>query len=208
LREPERSLGSTGLHTFGRRSISLHRELLHAGHAAHLHVQVIRELLDRDAAVVILAEREVENARGILRKFVAERFVFTPNPAGGYLFRGEGDLGLLLSDGVPNGNAGSTRKPVSDGRFGSARRIAPSSARRARLRRADFLPPSPNRRRNGSNQPTPAAARREGKPLASGAARLLVDPRRCARRFSGRFRILVYVRSNLLPSVPCLKCYL
>ena len=43
-----------------------------------------------------MLRRRAENARAILRKFVAERFVSTPNPAGGYLFRGKGDLGLLL----------------------------------------------------------------------------------------------------------------
>jgi hypothetical protein len=37
-----------------------------------------------------MLRRRAENARSILRKFVAERFVFTPNPAGGYLFRGTG----------------------------------------------------------------------------------------------------------------------
>ena len=46
---------------------------------------------------------DFEKARGILRKFVAERFVFTPNPAGGYLFKGEGDLGLLLQMASPTG---------------------------------------------------------------------------------------------------------
>ena len=49
-----------------------------------------------------MLRRRAEHARTILREFVAERFVFTPNPAGGYLFKGVGDLGLLQS-GVPNG---------------------------------------------------------------------------------------------------------
>lgn len=48
--------------------------------------------------------RRAEHARTILRKFVAERFVFTPNPAGGYLFKGVGDLGLLLQMASPTGN--------------------------------------------------------------------------------------------------------
>jgi site-specific DNA recombinase len=50
-----------------------------------------------------MLRRRAENARAILRKFVAERFVFTPNPAGGYLFKGEGDLGLLLQMASPTG---------------------------------------------------------------------------------------------------------
>jgi hypothetical protein len=41
--------------------------------------------------------------RAILRKFVDERFVFTPNPAGGHLFKGEGDLGLVLRMAFPTG---------------------------------------------------------------------------------------------------------
>jgi hypothetical protein len=49
-----------------------------------------------------MLRRRAENARGLLRKFVAERFVFTPNPAGD-LFRGEGDRGPTTSNGVPNG---------------------------------------------------------------------------------------------------------
>ena len=39
-----------------------------------------------------MQRRRAENARSIFRKFVAERFVFTPKPAGGYPFRGTGDL--------------------------------------------------------------------------------------------------------------------
>jgi hypothetical protein len=52
-----------------------------------------------------MLRRRMEHARTILRKFVAERFVFTPNPAGGYLFKGVGDLGLLLQMASPTGTA-------------------------------------------------------------------------------------------------------
>jgi hypothetical protein len=50
-----------------------------------------------------MLRRRAENARTILRKFVAERFVFTPNPAGSYLFKGEGISAFYFECGVPNG---------------------------------------------------------------------------------------------------------
>jgi hypothetical protein len=59
-----------------------------------------------------MLRRRAENARSILRRFVAERFVFTPNPAGGYLFRGEGDLGLLLQVASPGGAARSWTREI------------------------------------------------------------------------------------------------
>ena len=49
-----------------------------------------------------MLRRRAEKARAILRKFVAERFVFTPNAAGGYLFRGRRSR-PTTSNGVPNG---------------------------------------------------------------------------------------------------------
>lgn len=68
----------------------------------------LRQALQKHAADWrAMLRRRAENARSILRRFVAERFVFTPNQAGGYLFRGEGDLGLLLqmaSQSVPSWN--------------------------------------------------------------------------------------------------------
>ena len=52
----------------------------------------LRQALQKHAADWrAMLRRRAENARSILRRLVAERFVFTPNPAGGYLFKGEGD---------------------------------------------------------------------------------------------------------------------
>ena len=65
----------------------------------------LRQALQRHAkGWRAMLRRRAENARTILRKFVAERFVFTPNPAGGYLSNGEGDLGLLLQMASPTGS--------------------------------------------------------------------------------------------------------
>jgi hypothetical protein len=58
-------------------------------------------------------QEQTKSARVILRKFVAERFVFTPNPGGGYLFKG--DLGLLLRMASPTGT--DTRWKVTSRRI-------------------------------------------------------------------------------------------
>jgi len=58
-----------------------------------------------------MLRRRAEKASAILRKFVAERFVFTPNQAGGYLFQGRRRSRPTTSNGVPNGNAAVTRNP-------------------------------------------------------------------------------------------------
>ncbi len=67
----------------------------------------LRETLRRHAKDWrALLKRRTENARLILQKFVAERFVFTPDGAGGYHFRGQGSIGALLHQmASPRGTA-------------------------------------------------------------------------------------------------------
>lgn len=60
-----------------------------------------------------MLKRQTDGAKQILQKLVAQRFVFTPDhEKGGYFFKADGDLGLLLQMASPAGPAEGWQLPL------------------------------------------------------------------------------------------------